>query len=77
MQRFLNEVRIWTLLRRRGVDVVPLLGVYSAGVHHFGLVYEYMAGLDLRQYLSNKPNAGRLKLVLVPIHTPPFYPLTL
>ena len=47
--------------------MVPLVGVYSTGKHPFGLVYEYMDGLDLKQYLRNEPNAERLKLVLVPI----------
>ena len=49
------------------MDVVPIVGVYSTEAHPFGLVYEYMDGLDLRQFLRNKPNAGRLKLVLTPI----------
>ncbi|KAF9647228.1 kinase-like protein [Thelephora ganbajun] len=37
--------------------------MYSTETHHFGLVYEYMNGLDLRQYLRNEPNVGRLKLL--------------
>ena len=43
------------------------MGMYSTELHPFGLVYEYMDGLDLRQFLRNEPNAGRLKLVLTPV----------
>jgi len=71
LQKLRNEVHASTFLRRRGVDVVPMVGVYSTEVHPFGLVYEYMDGLDLRQFLRNEPNAGRLKLVLTPICYPP------
>ena len=46
------------------MDVVPLMGVYSTETHPFGLVYEYMGNLDLKQHLRND-NAGGLKLVLV------------
>ena len=45
---------------------MPLVGVYSTEKHPFGLVYEYMDNLDLRQHLKNKPNVGRLELVLIP-----------
>ena len=45
------------------------MGVYSTETHPFGLVYEYMDGLDLMQYLGNEPNVGRLELVLVFIPT--------
>ena len=67
LQRFRNEVYTSSFLRRRDVDIVPIVGVYSTEAHPFGLVYEYMDGLDLRQFLRNEPNAGRLKLVLPPI----------
>ena len=66
-----------TLLHHRGVDVVPLVGVYSTGTHPFGLVYEYMDGLDLRQYLRNNPDVGTLKLVRIsvsPTRHPPYTP---
>lgn len=63
LQRFRNEVRIWSLLHRRGVDVVPLVGVYSTEAHPLGLIYEYMECLDLREYLRSGPNVERLKLV--------------
>jgi hypothetical protein len=36
----------------------------------FGLVYEYMDNLDLRQHLKNEPNVGRLELVLAPSPLP-------
>jgi len=65
-QRFHNEVRMWTLLHQQDVDVVPLVGVYSVEDHPFCLVYEYVDGLDLRQYLSAKPDVGRLELVPIP-----------
>lgn len=47
---------------------VPFIGVYSTEAHPFGIVYEYMENLDLKQYLRNKPDVGRLKLVLNPPH---------
>jgi len=70
--RFRNEVCAYYLLQHQGADVVPLVAVYSTEAHPFGLVYEYMDGLDVRQYLSNRPNVGRLKLVPTPIpaHSP-------
>jgi len=67
-QRLHNEVHVWTFLHNEGMDVVPFVGVYSTGTHPFGLVYEYMDGL---QYLMDGPNVGRLKLVLAPLHTLP------
>lgn len=51
------------LLRRGDVNVVPLVGVYSTETHPFGLIYEYMDGLDLKQHLRNQPNVGTLELV--------------
>ena len=71
-QRFHNEVRVRSLLHHRNVNVVPFLGVYSTETHPFALVYEHMDGLDLKQYLRNEPNAGKLKLVLVPLRTFPY-----
>jgi len=65
LQRFRNEVHIWSLLHHSDVDVVPLVGVLSTETHPFGLVYECMDNLDLRQYLRNEPNSGRLKLVFI------------
>jgi len=61
-QRFRNEVYICSLLPR--ADVL-LVGAYSTEAHPFGLVYEYMDCLDLGQYLQNKPDVGRLGLVLI------------
>ena len=69
LQRFRNEAHAWALLHRQGADVVPLVGVYSTEAHPFGLVYEYMDGLDLRQYLRNEHGVDRLNLVLIPIHS--------
>ena len=77
LQRFHNEVHIWTLLRQRDVDVVPLVGVYSAEAHPFGLVYEYLDGLDLRQYLRSDLNVRELELVLIPIYSFPYHSSTL
>ena len=65
LQRFHNEVRVYDLLRRGDVDAVPLVGVYSTEKHPFGLVYEHMDHLDLRQYLKNEPNVGRPEPVLI------------
>lgn len=61
---------MWTFLHNGGMDVVPFVGVYSTEAHPFGLVYEYMDSLG--QYLMDGPNVGRLKLVLVPLHTPSY-----
>jgi serine/threonine protein kinase len=47
------------------VNVVSFVGVYSTEAHPFALVYEYMDGLDLKQYLRNEPNARKLELVSV------------
>jgi len=68
-QRFSNEVHVYRHLHCGDVDVVPFVGVYSTGVHPFGLVYEYMEGLDLKQYLRNEPNVRKLEMVLAPLHT--------
>ena len=68
IQRFHNEVHVHSLLHK-DVDVVPLVGVYSTEAHPFGLIYEYMDGLDLKQYLRNQPNVERAKVVLVPLHS--------
>ena len=59
------------------MEIVPIVGVYSTEAHPFGLVYEYMDGLDLRQFLRNEPNAGRLKLVLTPVLAPLLPPSSL
>ncbi|KAF9641890.1 hypothetical protein BDM02DRAFT_3273656 [Thelephora ganbajun] len=64
--RFCNEVYACILLSRTDVSLV---GVYSTHTHPFGLIYEYMDNLDLRQYLRNEPYVGRLKLVLITFHT--------
>lgn len=77
LQRFRNEVHVCTLLHHEDVDVVPLVGVYSTEAHPFGLVYEYMHGLDLRHYMRNEPSAEKLKLVLSPLHFIPFRPANL
>ena len=67
-QRFSNEVRVCSILHRRDVNAVPFVGVYSTETHPFALVYEYMDGLDLEQYLRSESNAKRLELVLVPLY---------
>ena len=54
------------LLQNRGVNVVPFLGIFHTETHPFCIVYEYVSNLDLKQYLRNAPDAGRLKLVLTP-----------
>lgn len=68
LQRFCNEVHVCNLLHQGGVDVVELVGMYSTEIHPFGLVYEHVGNLDLRQHLRNEPNVGRLKLVLTDPH---------
>ena len=50
---------------------MPLVGVHSTEKRPFGLVYEHMDNLDLRQYLKNEPDVGRLELVLVPSPSSP------
>jgi serine/threonine protein kinase len=70
LQRFCNEVHVCDLLRHGGVDVVPLVGVYSTDTHPLVLVYEYADNLDLRQYLRNEPNVRRLDLVRIPTPSP-------
>jgi len=71
LQRFCNEAHVWALLHHQDANIVPLVGVYSTEAHPFGLVYEYMDGLDLRQYLRNGHKADRLNLVLIPIYPLP------
>ena len=63
-QRFYNEIQMHSLLHRGGVNVVPLVGAYSTNKSPPSLVYEYMEGRDLKQYLLNQPNVGRLELVI-------------
>ena len=69
-QRFRNEIHVHSLLHRGDVNVVPLVGIYSTESHPFGLIYEYMEGLDLKQYLRNQPSVGRLELVIAPRCSP-------
>lgn len=54
--------------------MAPLVGGYSTETHPFGLVYEHMDNLDLRQYLKNEPNVERVKLVLDTVN--PLYQLS-
>ena len=63
LQRFSNEILVYNLLHDGGVDVAPLVGVYSTEAHPIGLIYEHMTNLNLRQYLKNVPAVGGLKLV--------------
>ena len=72
LQRFYNEVYVSSLLHHEDVDVAPLVGVYSTEAHPFGLVYEYMDSLDLRQCLRNESHMEKLKLVLIPMRFLPF-----
>ena len=72
-QRFCNEIHVHSLLHRGDVNVVPLVGVYSTESHPFGLIYEYMEGLDLKQHLRNQPNVGKLELVIAPRTLSPRY----
>lgn len=67
---------MWTLLHHKGVDVVPFLGIFSNEAHPFGIVYDRMGGLDLKQYLGGEPNVGGVKLVLIhiPTNSPPSAP---
>jgi serine/threonine protein kinase len=73
LQRFCNEVHMCNLLRHRGVDIVPLVGVCLTETHPLVLVYEYADNLDLRHYVRNEPNVRRLDLVRTPTYTPPLY----
>ncbi|KAF9789884.1 kinase-like domain-containing protein [Thelephora terrestris] len=63
VERFCTEVRVCGLLHSTEVNAIPLVGFYSTEAHPFALVYEYMDGLDLKQYLSNEPGARKLKLL--------------
>ena len=75
-QRFDNEVRACNVLHHEGLGVVSFIGVYSDKAHPLGLIYEFMDGLDLRQYLRNEPDVGKLKLVIAcPLHTRVICPL--
>ena len=71
LQRYCNEVRVCSLLCNRDVGVAMFVGAYSTEAHPFGLIYEYMDGLDLKQYLTNEPYVGKLKLVQFPFHAFP------
>jgi serine/threonine protein kinase len=76
-QRYCNEVRVCNLLHHRGVGMGAFVGAYNSEKHPFGLVYEYLDGLDLKQYLRNEPYSKRLKLVRAPLHAFPINHLTL
>jgi len=67
-QRFLNEVHAYYLLHDGGVGLPLLVGIYSTETHPFGLVYEHMDGLDVKQHLQKEPNVERLKLVLASLN---------
>ena len=67
-QRFHGEVNACNLLHDEDVHVVPFVGVYSTETHPFGLVYKYVDGLDLKQYLRNGPTVWGLQMVLIPAH---------
>ena len=67
-QRYYNEVRVCNLLHRRGIGAIAFVAAYSTEAHPFGLIYEFMDGLDLKQFSRHEPYAGRLKLVHVPLH---------
>ena len=62
-QRYHNEIRACSLLHLKGAGVVPFVGTYSTEEHPFGLIYEYMDGLDLNQCLRSQSHVCRLKLV--------------
>ena len=65
-QRFYNEIHVHNLLHRGDVAVVALVGVYSTETHPFGLIYEHMEGLNLKQHLRNQSSVGKLRLVTAP-----------
>jgi len=46
-----------------GWNTVPFLGVYSTPEHPLALVFEFMDHANLREYLRNNRNVGRLELV--------------
>ena len=66
--RFLNATR---KLYREAIickhlshpNIVPFVGVYASPDHPFQLVFERMAGGGLMQYLKERPNANRIRLV--------------
>ena len=68
-QRYYNEIRVCNLLHRRDIGAVAFVAAYSTESHPFGIIYEYMDGLDLQQFSKHEPYAGRLKLVHLPLHT--------
>ena len=73
IQRFRNEVHTCSLLSEADAFLV---GMYSTQRHPFGLVYEYMDNLDLKQYLTNEPEVEKLKLVAILFHVVPVLAVT-
>ena len=43
--------------------IVPFIGIYSTLEHPFALVFEFMEHRNLREYLRNNRDAGRVELV--------------
>lgn len=46
-----------------GKSFVPFIGIYSTRDHPFALVFKFMDHLNLRGYLGDNKNVGRLELV--------------
>ena len=66
---------MYTLLSNK--HLVPFIGVYSTPEHPFALVFEFMEHLNLREYLRNNRDVGKLELVrfhprffLLPVSVP-------
>lgn len=64
-QRFYKEASACSCLRSQ--NIVPFIGMYSTPKHPLALVFELMDHLNLRDYLRNNGNVGRLELVR-PLH---------
>jgi len=60
-QRFYKEALTVSHLRHQ--NVVKFIGTYATPENSLALVFDFADNLDLRQYLENNGNAGRLALV--------------
>ena len=49
--------------RLKGQNIVPFIGVCSTPKHPSALVFDFMDNMNLREYLRNNRDVGRLELV--------------
>ena len=60
-QRFYKEALACSCLKDE--SIAPFIGVFSTPEYPLALVFDFMAHLNLREYLRNHEGAGRSKLV--------------